>query len=127
MKSLLNVAHFANEEAALAYVESRLWPNGPACPHCGAVGEASRSKGKTTRPGLWNCRACRRPFTVKIGTVFEFEPCPATYLAADDLSVLFFEEGVRHAPATAHPWMQHENRLVPRASSSRGDERSRHF
>ncbi|HLO19135.1 MAG TPA: IS1595 family transposase [Sphingomicrobium sp.] len=76
MESLLNAAHFANEDAAITYVESRLWPNGPVCPHCGTVGEASRSKGKTTRRGLWNCRACRKPFTVKIGTVFESSHVP---------------------------------------------------
>src|SRR5256885_16214154 len=76
MQSKLNVAHFANEEAAIDYIESRLWPNGPVCPHCGTVGEASRSKGKTTRPGLWNCRACRKPFTVRMGTVFESSHVP---------------------------------------------------
>jgi transposase-like protein len=76
VQSKLNVAHFANEETAIAYIESRLWPNGPVCPHCGAIGEASRSKGKTTRPGLWNCRACRKPFTVKIGTVFASSHVP---------------------------------------------------
>jgi transposase-like protein len=32
--------------------------------------------GKTTRPGLWNCRACRKPFTVKIKTVFESSHVP---------------------------------------------------
>jgi transposase-like protein len=46
------------------------------CPHCGAIGEASRSKGKTTRPGLWNCRACRKPFTVKTATVFASSHVP---------------------------------------------------
>lgn len=76
MQSKLNITHFANEEAAIAYIESRLWPDGPVCPHCGVIGEASRSKGKTTRPGLWNCRACRKPFTVKIGTVFEKSHIP---------------------------------------------------
>ena len=76
MQSKLNVAHFANEEAAIAYIESRLWPNGPVCPHCGAIGEANRSKGKTTRRGLWNCRGCRKPFTVKIKTVFESSHVP---------------------------------------------------
>ena len=30
MQSKLNVAHFANEEAATAYVEARLWPDRPA-------------------------------------------------------------------------------------------------
>jgi transposase-like protein len=76
MKSALNASHLCNEEAAIAHVEARLWPNGPICPHCGTVSEASRSKGKTTRPGLWNCRACDKPFTVKIGTVFESSHIP---------------------------------------------------
>src|SRR5437764_3345418 len=76
MKSLLNASHLCNEEIAIEYVEARLWPNGPACPHCGTVGEATKMKGKTTRPGLWNCRACRKPFTVKIGTIFESSHIP---------------------------------------------------
>jgi transposase-like protein len=76
MKSLLNSTHFANEDVAIAYVEARLWPKGPVCPKCGTIGEATRSRGKTTRPGLWNCRACRKPFTVKIGTVFESSHVP---------------------------------------------------
>src|SRR5580658_2793274 len=71
MQSALNAPHLLNEEAAFAYVEARLWPTGPVCPHCGVVGEASRSTGKTTRMGLWNCRACRKPFTVRMGTIFE--------------------------------------------------------
>ncbi len=71
MQSALNALIFADEDAAFAYVEARLWPDGPTCPHCGLVGEATRSKGKTTRPGLWNCRPCRKPFTVRMGTVFE--------------------------------------------------------
>ena len=76
MKSLLNAAHLSNEETALEYVEARLWPDGPVCPHCGTVGEATRMKGKTTRPGLWNCRACRKPFTVRMRTVFESSHIP---------------------------------------------------
>jgi transposase-like protein len=76
MQSALNAPIFADEDAAFAYVEARMWPHGPICPHCGTVGEASRSKGKTTRPGLWNCRACRRPFTVRIGSVFESSHVP---------------------------------------------------
>lgn len=28
-------------------------------------------KGKTTHAGLWKCYECRKPFTVKIGTIFE--------------------------------------------------------
>jgi transposase-like protein len=76
MKSHLDAPHFADESAAFAYVEARLWPFGPECPHCGAIDQASRSKGKTTRPGLWNCRACRKPFTVRMGTIFESSHVP---------------------------------------------------
>lgn len=76
MQSTLNAPIFADEDAAFAYVEARLWPDGPVCPHCGTVGEASRSKGKTTRPGLWNCRACRKPFTVRMGSIFESSHVP---------------------------------------------------
>ncbi len=76
MKSALNAPHFADEDAAFAYVETWLWPDDTICPHCGTVGEASLSKGKTTRPGLWNCRACRKPFTVRMGTVFESSHVP---------------------------------------------------
>jgi transposase-like protein len=76
MQSALNAPHLTNEEAAFAYVEAKLWPNGVTCPHCGVVGEASKSKGKTTRDGLWNCRACRKPFTVRMGTIFESSHVP---------------------------------------------------
>lgn len=76
MKSELDAPHFMNEDAAIEYVERRMWPVGPVCPHCGTVGEASRSKGKTTRKGLWNCRACYKPFTVRVGTVFESSHVP---------------------------------------------------
>jgi transposase-like protein len=76
MKSNLNAAHLASEEAAIAYVESRFWPDGPVCPHCGTVGQATKMRGKTTRPGLWNCRACRKPFTVRMRSVFESSHVP---------------------------------------------------
>lgn len=72
MASVLSASHFHNEEAAYEYVEARLWPNGPVCPHCGASGDrVGRLEGKSTRPGLRKCYACRKPFTVKMGTIFE--------------------------------------------------------
>lgn len=78
MTSVLSAPHFHNEEAAYAYVEAALWPTGPVCPHCGNVDAAKIGalKGKTTRPGLRKCYACRKPFTVKIGTIFEDSHAP---------------------------------------------------
>lgn len=49
-----------------------LWPAGPECPHCQSTGERIRKlKGTSTRRGTYKCYGCRRPFTVKVGTVFE--------------------------------------------------------
>src|SRR5215471_17077830 len=77
MAAVLEAPHFHNEEAAFAYVEAIMWPNGPVCPHCGATSEKiGRLTGKTTRSGLRKCYACRKPFTVRIGTIFEDSHLP---------------------------------------------------
>ena len=71
-RSVLSEPQFKSEKAAFAYVENRLWPNGPVCPHCGATDEhIGKLEGKTTRMGLHKCYACSKPFTVRIGTIFE--------------------------------------------------------
>src|SRR5215470_4139666 len=71
MTSILSAAHFHDEQAAYDYVEARIWANGRVCPHCGTIGESTKLAGKSTRIGVYKCRACRKPFTVKVGTVFE--------------------------------------------------------
>jgi transposase-like protein len=72
-KPILTKSHFHNEEAAFEYVEAHLWPDGPVCPHCGNCdGERiGRLTGKSSRPGLRKCYACRKTFTVRIGSIFE--------------------------------------------------------
>lgn len=77
-KPVLNAPQFQTEPAAFAYVEARLWPDGPTCPHCGNCDATriGRLNGKTTRPGLHKCYACKRPFTVRIGTIFEDSHLP---------------------------------------------------
>jgi transposase-like protein len=69
--SALSAKHFHDEEAAYAYVEARIWPQGPVCPHCGGVDRIGKMGGKSTRIGAYKCYQCRKPFTVKIGTIFE--------------------------------------------------------
>jgi transposase-like protein len=70
-KSVLSAPQFQTEKAAFAYVEAALWPNGPICPHCEETKRLGRLNGKTTRPGLFKCYACKQQFTVRIGTIFE--------------------------------------------------------
>jgi transposase-like protein len=75
-RSVLNAPQFQSEAEAFAYVEARLWPNGPVCPHCQETARIGRLNGKTTRPGLHKCYACKKPFTVRMGTIFESSHLP---------------------------------------------------
>ena len=70
-RSIFSAPHFNDEAAAYAFVESHLWKDGRPCPHCGVVDRSAPMMGKTTRIGLYKCYACRKPFTVKVGTIFE--------------------------------------------------------
>ncbi len=67
---------FQSEQSAYAFVEARLWPNGPVCPHCGNKEKIGKLKGKATRIGLYKCYVCLKQFTVKIGTIFEDSHIP---------------------------------------------------
>ena len=70
--SVLSKPYFHDEVAAFRHLESVLWPDAPVCPHCGSVNAKHYDLGKT-RLGLRKCaeKACRKQFTVKVGTVFE--------------------------------------------------------
>jgi transposase-like protein len=75
-KSILYAEWFYDEPAAYRWVEARVWPHGPICPHCGGASSISKMKGKSTRIGTYKCYQCRNPFTVKIGTVLEGSHLP---------------------------------------------------
>jgi transposase-like protein len=75
-KSVLSDKRFHDEAAAYAFLESRIWPDGPVCPHCGGFDRISRMKGKATRVGLLKCYQCRKQFRVTVGTVFESSHVP---------------------------------------------------
>src|SRR5438132_4211866 len=76
MASAFSAPHFHNEDEAFAYVEARVWPDGPMCPHCGGVERISKMQGKSTRLGLYKCYQCRKPFRVTVGTIFEASHIP---------------------------------------------------
>ena len=67
---------FHDETKAREWLEARVWPNGPVCPKCGVVGQATLMKGKSHRAGLYQCNACREPFTVTVGTLYERSKVP---------------------------------------------------
>ena len=76
MKNVFSEPKFHSEEAAFAFIESLLWPKGPVCPHCHSREKIGKLKGKTTRIGLYKCYTCKKPFTVRIGTIFEDSHIP---------------------------------------------------
>lgn len=71
---------FSTEEAAREWLESKRWPEGAACPHCGGaevykLTPKPESK-KPGRKGLYKCKYCRKQFTVTVGTIFEDSHIP---------------------------------------------------
>jgi len=81
MNANLNAPQYKDENAAYAFVEAHLWPQGPVCPHCGNCdqGRIRKLAGKSTRPGVRKCNECRKQFTVKVGTIFEDSHVPMTH------------------------------------------------
>ena len=57
MTDLLNNPIFNDETAAREWLEARVWPEGPTCPHCGNADKAKLKalEGKSHRPGLYQC------------------------------------------------------------------------
>jgi transposase-like protein len=87
MTNLLKNPIFKDEAKARAWLEARVWPNGPICAHCGNSDpeKITKLEGKAHRPGLYQCNEpeCREQFTVTVGTVFERSKIPLTkWLAA---------------------------------------------
>jgi transposase-like protein len=82
--SKLSKTAFQSEAQAFEYLEETLWPDGPVCPHCGTIGNATKLahapvEGKrSARIGLWKCKEkeCRKQFRVTVGTVFEHGRIP---------------------------------------------------
>jgi transposase-like protein len=77
---------FFDDNLAREWLEARVWPDGPVCPHCGVTAEhVTKLEGEKHRPGLYQCNApeCREQFTVTVKTVFERSKVPLSkWLAA---------------------------------------------
>ena len=63
---------FPTEEAAAAWFESVVWPNGRHCPKCGSVRTREASHAKMP---YW-CTDCRSYFSVKTGTAMQRSKVP---------------------------------------------------
>src|SRR5437660_6601294 len=79
LASLSNL--FVDEDAARDFLEKKLWPEGPVCPHCGSCDGAYKLEPKPgtkthVRKGVYKCKGCRKQYTVRVGTIFEDSHIP---------------------------------------------------
>lgn len=65
------VKYFADPDVCLKFTAELRWPNGPVCPRC----QAAEPSFISTRR-VWKCKACKKQFSVKVGTIFEDSPLP---------------------------------------------------
>ncbi len=63
------ISHFSNEDIAHDYVVNMRWPDGPRCPYC-----TSEKVGYVSSRRKFQCKTCRKQFSVKSGTIFEDSP-----------------------------------------------------
>ena len=78
------IRYFSDLDICTSFVAKLRWPSGPICPKCGGVDHSYL----TTRR-IWKCKACKKQFSVKVGTIFEDSPLgldkwlPAVWLIAN--------------------------------------------
>jgi transposase-like protein len=81
---LAAIRYFSDLDTANEYVAELRWPDGPICPRC-----EGREHSYISTRRIWKCKACKRQFSVKVGTIFEDSPLgldkwlPAVWLAAN--------------------------------------------
>lgn len=70
------IRYFAVKQNCIDAVASLRWPDGkPICPKCNAV-EGERKHYWLSTQARWKCYACRKQFSVKVGTIFEDSALP---------------------------------------------------
>lgn len=68
---------FTDVSAARTHLEGLRWgETGRFCPHCGVVGKSSPVASEDHGQGFYYCLACKKTFTVTVGTVFERSHVP---------------------------------------------------
>jgi transposase-like protein len=60
------ITYFSDKKTCVEFVRDLHWPNGVTCPVC-----ASHDVTELTTRQLWQCKGCRKQFSVKVGTIFE--------------------------------------------------------
>ena len=76
------IRYFGNANKCHEFLATMRWPSGVRCPHCNSEDVGKLVAGRR----VWNCKGCKKQFSVKVGTIFEDSPLglekwlPATWL-----------------------------------------------
>lgn len=114
------IRYFSDLDTCNEFVANLRWPNGPVCPRCGSVEHSYIS---TRR--LWKCKACKKQYSVKLGTIFEDSPLgldkwlPAVWLIANSKNGISSHELARALGVTQKSawFMLHRIRLAMQTKS----------
>lgn len=63
--------YFEDPDVATEFVAQLRWPDGPVCPQCG-----EREHYYLAKRRVWKCKACKKQFSVKQGSIFEDSAIP---------------------------------------------------
>ncbi|MEO5920655.1 MAG: IS1595 family transposase [Pseudolysinimonas sp.] len=114
------IVFFSDLNVCTQFVAALRWPEGPVCERCGSVEYSYLS---TRR--LWKCKACKRQYSVKVGTIFEDSALPlskwlpAVWLIANSKNGVSSAELARSLGVTQKSawFMLHRIRLAMKAGS----------
>jgi transposase-like protein len=114
------VRYFSDVDRATEFVAKLRWPDGSVCPRCGGIEHSYL----TTRR-VWKCKACKKQFSVKVGTIFEDSPLgldkwlPAIWLIANSKNGISSHELARALGITQKSawFMLHRIRLAMQTGS----------
>src|SRR5579871_6640971 len=116
------IKYFSDLDVCTEFVAGLRWPDGKqVCAKCGTVD--AHTYLKTRR--IWKCRACRKQFSVKVGTIFEDSPLgfdkwlPAIWLTANSKNGISSHELARALGITQKSawFMLHRIRLAMQTGS----------
>ncbi|MBZ5557571.1 MAG: IS1595 family transposase [Acidobacteriia bacterium] len=65
------ITYFNDIDVATQFVASLRWPSGVTCPHC-----EDKNVAFVASRRIWQCKECRKQFSVKVGSIFEDSPIP---------------------------------------------------
>ena len=63
------ITYFSDKDVCLNFVAQLRWPNGIICTQC-----KSKEVSFLSTRRIWKCKACKKQFSVKVGTIFEDSP-----------------------------------------------------